>query len=148
MRPPKPNTPPDSPRFFGRYFRFYDDILVNPAISLTDAAVFSLLTSLQRGKSASCPTQDYLAARLKISKRSVIRSIKTLEQQGFISVLRTRIDTEQSHNTYSVTGYLLAQLRANGGTMARRTITHLRKNHPKTSVPSPKNRTTEDSDRE
>lgn len=101
-----------SPRLVASYFTFYDPILRQPGISLADAAVFSLLASLQKGTPQSNPTQDYIATRLNLSRRSVIRSIHTLESQGFIAVHRFTTDNGKTHNTYVANSQLLEDLKS------------------------------------
>ena len=97
---------PYSHRIVAQKFNFYRAVLDFPGVYLPEAAVFSLLASLQQGRPCSSPSQEYMATYLKLSPSSVKRAIKTLESLHLVSVARFRTPDGRKHNSYTVNAQL------------------------------------------
>lgn len=106
----------------GTYLKVFDVVLQSPGIGPNEALVYSLLSSMQRGKAAASPSQPYIAKRLNISTRTVRRSISTLKDLNFITVMPYRSGDGKIHNVYSVNEQLIRDLQASRRKTAKTTL--------------------------
>lgn len=84
-----------------KYVTIENSFLNNPKYTPIEKAVFNSLCTYAYGKGICFPGQNTLAENLGISRRSVISTLKSLEQKGGLLILKQITENKRKTvNTY------------------------------------------------
>jgi len=72
------------------FVKAYNIVLADKNLNPTEKIVFLTVTSLDNGARRCTASYEYLAEMCGMTKRNVIRTISTLEEKGYVSVLRSQ----------------------------------------------------------